>query len=93
MLAGGVTIETMLVMLANQTVPPPKDELDLSSCIGLYPKPGCGTEPQSSGDRGGAMQIAVFGILLAALVVIGVRIARAIIARDRAIDAELKSNE
>lgn len=93
MLAGGVTIETMLVMLANQTVPPPKDELDLSSCIGLYPKPGCGTEPQSSGDRGGAMQIAVFGILFAALVVIGVRIARAIIARDRAIDAELKSNE
>jgi hypothetical protein len=83
----------MLVTLANQTVPPPADELDLSSCIGLYPKPGCGTEPQSSGDRGGAMQIAVFGILLAALVVIGVRIARSIIARDRAIDAELKSNE
>jgi hypothetical protein len=39
------------------------------------------------------MQIAVFGILFAALVVIGVRIARATIARDRAIDAELKSNE
>jgi len=93
MLAGGVTIEMMLVTLANQTLPPPTDELDLSSCIGLYPKPGCGTEPLSSGDRGGAMQIAVFGILLAALVVIGVRIARAIIARDRAIDAELKSNE
>ena len=37
--------------------------------------------------------MAVFGILFAALVVIGVRIARAIIARDRAIDAELKSNE
>lgn len=80
-------------MLAFQTVPPPSDELDLSSCIGLYPKPGCGTEPQVSGDRGGAMQIAVFGILVAALVVIGVRIARSIIARDRAIDAELKSND
>ena len=80
-------------MFAIQTAPPPSDELDLSSCIGLYPKPGCGTEPQSSGDRGGAMQIAVFGILVAALVVIGVRIARSIIARDRAIDAELKSNE
>ena len=90
MVSRGVTIETMLTL---QTVPPPSDELDLSSCVGLYPKPGCGTEPQSSGDRGGAMQIAVFGILVAALVVIGVRIARSIIARDRAIDAELKSNE
>ena len=90
MVSRGVTIETMLAL---QTVPPPSDELDLSSCIGLYPKPGCGTEPQSSGDRGGAMQIAVFGILVAALVVIGVRIARSIIARDRAIDAELNSNE
>lgn len=90
MVSRGVTIETMLTL---QTVPPPSDELDLSSCIGLYPKPGCGTEPQSSGDRGGAMQIAVFGILVAALVVIGVRIARSIIARDRAIDAELNSNE
>jgi hypothetical protein len=39
------------------------------------------------------MQIAVFGILIAALAVIGVRIARSIIARDRAIDAALKSNE
>ena len=90
MVSRGVTIETMLTL---QTVPPPSDELDLSSCVGLYPKPGCGTEPQTSGDRGGAMQIAVFGILVAALVVIGVRIARSIIARDRAIDAELKSNE
>mgnify|MGYP006270027443 FL=1 len=90
MVSRGVTIETMLTL---QTVPPPSDELDLSSCVGLYPKPGCGTEPQSSGDRGGAMQIAVFGILVAALVVIGVRIARSIIARDRAIDAELNSNE
>ena len=39
------------------------------------------------------MQITVFGILVAGLVVIGVRIARSIIARDRAIDAELKSTE
>lgn len=83
----------MHVTIAVQTVPPLGDDIDLSSCIGLYPKPGCGTKPQSAGDRGGAMQIAVFGILVAALVVIGVRIARSIIARDRAIDAELKSTE
>ena len=83
----------MLVTSSIQTVPPPSGEIDLSTCIGLYPKPGCGTAPQSSGDRGGAMQITVFGILVAGLVVIGVRIARSIIARARAIDAELKSTE
>lgn len=58
-------------------------EPDLSSCVGLLPKPGCGTEPLASGDRGGAMQIATFAVMLAALVVIGVRIARAVVARDR----------
>jgi hypothetical protein len=49
----------------------------------LLPKPGCGTEPVASGDRGGAMQIATFSLMLAALVVIGVRIARAVASRDR----------
>ncbi len=83
----------MLLTLAGQTVPPPGGDVDLSACIGLYPKPGCGTEPQSSGDRGGAMQIAVFGILVCALAVIGVRIARSIIARDRAIEGKTISSE
>lgn len=86
-------MESMHLTYVNQTVPPPGGEVDMSACIGLYPKPGCGIEPQSSGDRGGAMQIAVFGILVAALAVIGVRIARSIIARDRAIDAILQSND
>jgi len=58
-------------------------EPDLSSCVGLLPKPGCGTEPVASGDRGGAMQIATFSLMLAALLVIGARIARAVASRDR----------
>lgn len=58
-------------------------EPDLSSCVGLLPKPGCGTEPVAPGDRGGAMQIATFSLMLAALLVIGVRIARAVASRDR----------
>lgn len=58
-------------------------EPDLSSCVGLLPKPGCGTEPVASGDRGGTMQIATFSLMLAALLVIGVRIARAVASRDR----------
>jgi len=67
------------------------DETDpgLEPCVGLLPKPGCGREPVESGDRGGAMQFATFGVLIAALVVIGVRIARAIIARDKSLTSQL----
>lgn len=57
--------------------------MDYSSCVGLYPKPGCGTKPVLSGDRGGTMQIAVFGILIAGMAFIGIRIARSVIVRDR----------
>ena len=39
-----------------------------------------------SGDRGGNMQIAVFGILIAGMAFIGFRIARSVRARDRALD-------
>ena len=70
-----------LAPLAPLVVDP--SEPDLSSCVGLLPKPGCGTEPVSSGDRGGTMQIATFALMLAALLVIGARIARAVSARDR----------
>lgn len=59
--------------------PPP----DLDECIGLLQRPGCGTEPVLSGDRGGAMQVVTFAILLVALVAIGVRVVRAVRAADR----------
>lgn len=64
-----------------------EDDADagLEQCVGLLPKPGCGHEPVDSGDRGGVMQFATFGVLIAALVVIGVRIARAVIARDKSL--------
>ena len=39
-----------------------------------------------NGDRGGAMQIAVFGILIAGMAFIAFRIARSVRARDRALD-------
>lgn len=64
-----------------------EDDADagLEQCVGLLPKPGCGREPVDSGDRGGVMQLATFGVLIAALVVIGVRIARAVVARDKSL--------
>jgi hypothetical protein len=68
------------------TIPDLLSGMDYSACVGLYPKPGCGTKPELSGDRGGTMQIAVFGILIAGMVFIGIRIARGVRARDKALD-------
>jgi hypothetical protein len=75
------------------TVPDPLGGRNVSDCIGLYPKPGCGTEAVLSGDRGGSMQYATFGIMITALIVIGVRIARSIAKRDRARDEALGLND
>jgi hypothetical protein len=68
------------------SVPDLLNGMDYSACVGLYPKPGCGTKPVLNGDRGGAMQIAVFGILIAGMAFIAFRIARSVRARDRALD-------
>ena len=75
------------------TVPDPLGGRNVSDCIGLYPKPGCGREAVLSGDRGGSMQYATFGIMITALIVIGVRIARSIAKRDRARDEALGLND
>ena len=75
------------------TVPDPLGGRNVSDCIGLYPKPGCGSEPVLSGDRGGSMQYATFGIMITALIVIGVRISRSIVKRDRARDEALGLND
>ena len=68
---------------SETTIPDLLNGMDYSACVGLYQKPGCGTKPVLSGDRGGPMQIAVFGILIAGMAFIGIRIARSVIARDR----------
>ncbi len=85
-------VQTTRVVLPA-TVPDPLGGRNVSDCIGLYPKPGCGREPVLSGDRGGSMQYATFGIMITALVVIGVRIARSIAKRDRARDEALGLND
>jgi hypothetical protein len=71
---------------SETTLPDVLNGMDYSACVGLYQKPGCGTKPVLSGDRGGPMQIAVFGILIAGMAFIGMRIARSVRARDKALD-------
>lgn len=57
---------------------------NVSDCVGLYPKPECGTEPQLSGDRGGAMQYLTFGVIIVGLGIIMTVIGRNVIRTDRA---------
>ncbi|MFM8954575.1 MAG: hypothetical protein ACKOH9_02145 [Actinomycetota bacterium] len=61
------------------TVPEYYDlENEPSACIGFLPKPGCGKEPTDAGERGGALQYLVFGIMIVGLVVVGLGIARGV---------------
>lgn len=57
---------------------------DFGDCVGLYPKPNCGTEPQLSGDRGGVMQYATFAVIVVGLGIILTVITRNVIRTDRA---------
>jgi hypothetical protein len=51
---------------AAQSDPSPTTTaFDLSDCTGAITRPGCGEEPEESGDRGGAAQIGLFFFLLA----------------------------
>ena len=87
------TTRDVLATSLPGTLPDPYGGRNVSECVGLYPKPGCGSEPVLSGDRGGSMQYATFGIMITALIVIGVRIARSITKRDRARDEALGLND
>lgn len=53
-------------------------ENEPSQCIGLLPRPGCGKEPEDAGDRGGALQYTVFGLMMLGLGVIGASMVRGI---------------
>lgn len=54
-----------------------------SECIGFLPKPDCGREPASTGDRGGTMQYVTFGVILAGLAFIFTVVFRKVIQADR----------
>ena len=64
-------------------------ERDPSECIGFLPKPDCGYEPQDAGERGGALQVTLFFVMIAAVGTIGTVIVRNVVRRDRAIATAL----
>jgi len=66
-------------------------EKEPSECIGFLPKPGCGKEPQQAGDRGGALQWAVFGVIIAGVATVGTVLARNVVRRDREIARRLRN--
>ncbi|MEN9792540.1 MAG: hypothetical protein RL330_618 [Actinomycetota bacterium] len=68
-------------------------ENEPSECIGFLPRPGCGKAPQQAGDRGGALQYAVFGVLMAGLGTIGTVLVRNVVRRDRAMNASLSGDD
>ena len=53
-------------------------ENEPSQCIGLLPRPGCGKKPEDAGERGGALQYSVFGLMMLGLGVIGAGMVRGI---------------
>lgn len=59
-------------------------EPDLSECVNALPGPNCGREPDDAGDRGGAAQLALFGVLLVAMGGIGFVIVRSTRRRTKA---------
>lgn len=66
---------------------------DVSDCVGLYPRPNCGTKPLLSGDRGGVMQYATFGVIIAGLGFIMTVIARSVVRSDRAKMRQMESGQ
>ena len=66
---------------------------DPSACINSNPQPNCGYKPADAGERGGALQISLFFIMMGAIAVIGTVVVRNIVKRDRAIAADLARHE
>jgi hypothetical protein len=68
-------------------------ERDPSQCIGLLEKPGCGVKPADAGERGGGLQLATFGIIIAGLAVVMTVIFRNVLRADKRKAAEVADPE
>ena len=73
----------------NDTVYQYDLENDPSECINFLPRPNCGKVPEDAGERGGALQYATFGVMLAGIGVIAFVVGRNVIRRDREMNRAL----
>jgi hypothetical protein len=85
------------VQASATTSPPPTDPntddtapatfgngLSTDDCVGRAVQlPGCGTNPTQAGDRGGSLQLLLFSLMTAGMVLIAWRIVRSVRQRDR----------
>lgn len=66
---------------------------DPALCINSNPRPDCGFKPTQAGDPGGWLQYTAFGVMIAALSIIGTVVVRNVIKRDRAIAEAIRQND
>jgi hypothetical protein len=66
------------------------DDGQVAQTKSVIPKPNSGSAPQQAGDRGGALQIGLFGVLVLALAFIGAVIIRSTMRNSRVRDAALQ---
>jgi hypothetical protein len=66
------------------------DDSGVGQTKSVIPQPNSGSTPKQIGDRGGAGQIAVFGLLILALAIIGAVIIRSTVRNARIRDASLE---
>jgi uncharacterized protein HemX len=68
------------------------DDSNAGQTKSVIPQPNSGSAPKQIGDRGGAGQIAVFGLLISALAIIGAVIVRSTMRNARIRDANLETS-
>jgi hypothetical protein len=66
------------------------DDSQAGQTKSVIPKPNSGSAPKQAGDRGGALQIGLFGVLVLALAFIGAVIIRSTMRNSRIRDAGLQ---
>ena len=66
------------------------DDSQVGQTKSVIPKPNSGSAPKQAGDRGGALQLGLFGVLVLALAFIGAVIIRSTMRNSRIRDAGLQ---
>jgi hypothetical protein len=85
MLAPSLTVHAQTTTTVAMT-----DDGQAGQTKSVIPKPNSGSAPEQAGDRGGALQLGLFGVLVLALAFIGAVIIRSTMRNSRIRDAGLQ---